>query len=323
MGSTKTQETKLPQWQEDFIRENILPMASDISQTPFTPYTGQLVEGMTPLQQQASGIYGDVSANQLSSANLDPYMSPYQQQVIDASLRNLRENQSMALNQLDTQAGASGAFGGSRHGVAQAEALKGFDRQAQDLVTNQLQSGFMNAQQAAQADMDRRMQQAGAMMQAGEAERALGQAQLQADYAQFQAEQGHPLTQLNALLAGASGIPTGLGTTTERDPFGGLTAVGKVLGGVGAVGQGGGFGALFGGSDIRLKENIQPIEEVSGIQFYTWDWNDEGKRIGLEKQATIGVMAQELEAKHPDLVVIGDDGYRRVDYGGLFKRIGR
>lgn len=321
MGSTKTQETKLPEWQEDFIRENILPMATDIAGTEFTPYTGELVQGMTPLQQQASGIYGDVSANQLATADLDPYMSPYQQQVIDASLRNLRENQSMALNQLDTQAGASGAFGGARHGVAQAEALKGFDRQAQDLVTNQLQSGFMNAQQAAQADMDRRMQQAGAMMQAGEAERALGQAQLQADYAQFQAEQGHPLTQLNALLAGASGIPTGLGTTTERDPFGGLTAVGKVLGGVGAVGQGGGFGAIF--SDVRLKENIQPIESVSGIQFYTWDWNDEGKRIGAEKQATIGVMAQELETKHPDLVTIGDDGYRRVDYGGLFKRIGR
>ena len=97
--------------------------------------------------------------------------------------------------------------------------------------------------------------------------------------------------------------------------------MGKVLGGVGAVGQGGGFGAIF--SDVRLKENIQPIESVSGIQFYTWDWNDEGKRIGAEKQATIGVMAQELETKHPDLVTIGDDGYRRVDYGGLFKRIGR
>ena len=25
MSSTKTQETKLPQWQEDFIREQILP----------------------------------------------------------------------------------------------------------------------------------------------------------------------------------------------------------------------------------------------------------------------------------------------------------
>ena len=318
MGSTKTQETKMPQFQEDFIRENILPRAIEIADTEFTPYTGELVQGMTPLQQQASDIYGDVSANQLATADLDPYMSPYQQQVIDASLRNLRENQSMALNQLDTQAGASGAFGGSRHGVAQAEALKGFDRQAQDLITSQLQSGFMNAQQAAQADMDRRMQQAGSMMQAGEAARALGQAQLQADYAQFQAEQGHPLTQLNALLAGASGIPAGLGTVSSHDPFGGLTAVGNVLSGAGQAMSG--YEAM---SDVRLKENIQPIESVSGIQFYTWDWNDEGKRIGAEKQATIGVMAQELETKHPDLVTIGDDGYRRVDYGGLFKRIGR
>jgi hypothetical protein len=323
MGSTKTQETKLPEWQENFIRENILPMAEGIADTPFKQYTGDLVQGFSPLQDQAAGIYGDVSANQLATTNLDPYMSPYQQNVIDASLRTLRENQATSLNQLDAQASSSGAFGGSRHGVVQAEALKGFDRSARDLVTNQMQAGYMNAQQAAQSDMDRRMQQAGAMMQTGEAQRALGQAQLQADYAQFQAQQGHPLTQLNALLAGASGIPQGLGTVSTHDPFGGLTAVGSVLSGVGAVGQGGGFGAMFGGSDVRLKENIQPIEEVSGIQFYTWDWNDEGKRIGVEKHPTIGVMAQELEAKHPDLVVIGDDGYRRVDYGGLFKRIGR
>ena len=61
----------------------------------------------------------------------------------------------------------------------------------------------------------------------------------------FEQEQAYPLTQLNALLAAGSGVPAGLGTVTTRDPFGGLTGVGKLLGGVGAVGTGGGFGALF------------------------------------------------------------------------------
>ena len=33
MSSTKTQETKMPQWQEDFIREQILPRGIDIAET--------------------------------------------------------------------------------------------------------------------------------------------------------------------------------------------------------------------------------------------------------------------------------------------------
>jgi len=81
----------------------------------------------------------------------------------------------------------------------------------------------------------------GAQMSAGEQQRALEQAQLQSDYAMFQEQQAYPLSQFNAVLAAGSGIPAGLGTTTTRDPFGGLTAVGSVLGGIGGMGQGGFF----------------------------------------------------------------------------------
>ena len=41
MSSTKTQETKLPQWQEDFIREQILPRGIEIADTAYTPYEGE------------------------------------------------------------------------------------------------------------------------------------------------------------------------------------------------------------------------------------------------------------------------------------------
>lgn len=352
MGSTKTEEKKMPKFQEDFITQNILPMAEEIAGTEFNPYTGELVAGFTPMQQQVAAEYGSLASGagqlnqaadiysslgqggQLSSENVASYMSPYQQNVIDAGLRRIGENQEMALNTMGAQASSAGAFGGSRHGIAEAETRKGFSQQAQDFVGEQQAAAYQSAVQNILADAGLQsgaagalsqmgMNTLGAQMQTGAAQQALDQAQLQADYSQFQLAQQHPLSQLNALLAGASGIPQGYGTTTSHDPFGGLTAVGKVLGGVGSVGQGGGFGALFGASDVRLKENVQPIEGVSGIQFYTWDWNNEAKRIGVENQATIGVMAQELELKHPDLVTIGDDGYRRVNYSGLFNRIGR
>jgi hypothetical protein len=58
MSSTKTQETKMPQWQEDFIREQILPRGIEIAETEYTPYEGETIAGMTPTQQQALSGFG-------------------------------------------------------------------------------------------------------------------------------------------------------------------------------------------------------------------------------------------------------------------------
>ena len=58
MSSTTTETKKLPQWQEDFIREQILPRGIDIAETEYTPYTGETIAGMTPLQEQALSGFG-------------------------------------------------------------------------------------------------------------------------------------------------------------------------------------------------------------------------------------------------------------------------
>lgn len=457
MSSTKTQESKLPQWQEDFIREQILPRGIDIAETEYTPYTGETIAGMTPLQEQAMSGFGnlnmggqtydqaigvqqrltgfdprDMSAAQLAEAermqgvgavrgarapgqigvdtlaatSFDPYLSPYTQNVIELGQQDIERQRQMASNTLGAQAEAAGAFGGSRQavqeGVLAGEAL----RQAGALSAQQRQQAFTQALQSGQFDIGNvqqaralqsgqqmaaetlgqqareaaaardqaaragnmaaanqfaqqqaQLQQAanaanyqgqfqaagiqgqaanamgalagqrlqseiaglGAQMSAGEQQRALEQAQLQSDYAMFQEQQAYPLTQLNAVLAAGSGVPAGLGTVTSHDPFGGLTAVGNLLGGFGSAGKG--YAAMA--SDIRLKENIAPAGSQGGINFYTWDWNEEGKKVAPEGQPTFGVMAQELEATHPDLVVTGEDGYRRVKYDELYKRIGR
>lgn len=558
MSSTKTQETKLPQWQEDFIREQILPRGIEIAETEYTPYEGELIAGMRPLQEQALSGFGsldtggqtygeaidvqrelsgfaptamgaasagpaatyggatvaetdayggatispieraraaqlgevermqgvgavraarapgEIGVDTLAATDFGAYMSPYTQNVINRSLETLGGAQEQALNKLGAQATAARAFGGSRQGIAEAGTREAYGKQAADLVaglsekafTQALQSGQFdigNVQQAralssgqqmtaetlgqqareagaareqaaragnmaaanqfaaqqaqleqqatlanqsaanaraqAQAQLtqqaglaaaaqaaSRASQQAGltqaaglsdqaalnqamqaeaarqqaanaanfqgqftgagiqsgaanamaglagqqlqseltglgAQMSAGEQERALEQAQLQADYAMFQEQQAYPLSQLNAVLAAGSGIPAGLGTVSTRDPFGGLTAVGNLLGGFGSAGKG--YQAFMGTSDMRLKQNIAPAGSEGGVNFYTWDWNEEGKKVAHEGQPTFGVMAQELEVTHPDLVVVGEDGYRRVKYDELYKRIGR
>ena len=76
----------------------------------------------------------------------------------------------------------------------------------------------------------------------------------------------------------------------------------------------GAIGSLFNVSDIRLKENVMKIDDVQpGVGWYTWDWNDTAKDMGID-DPTEGVIAQELKAVDPSAVIVGDDGYYRVDY---------
>ena len=68
-------------------------------------------------------------------------------------------------------------------------------------------------------------------------------------------------------------------------------------------------------SDERLKENIQHYDTLKGINFYTWDWTEEAKRLGADKYPSFGVLAQEVQKTHPKAVKVGPDGYLMVNYG--------
>ena len=57
---------------------------------------------------------------------------------------------------------------------------------------------------------------------------------------------------------------------------------------------------------------------MGGVNFYTWDWNVEGKRIAGD-QATFGVLAQEVRETHPEAIQEGSDGYLRVDYSKIVR----
>jgi hypothetical protein len=61
-------------------------------------------------------------------------------------------------------------------------------------------------------------------------------------------------------------------------------------------------------SDIRLKENISPVGRLdNGLTVYRFNY------IG-SPQTQIGLIAQEVRDVKPDAVVVGDDGYLRVNY---------
>lgn len=97
-------------------------------------------------------------AGQVGQTDLGQYMNPYQDQVIDAATRDMDRARQMTQNDIAAQATAAGAFGGSRHGLVEAENNRNFARSVADMSSQQRMAGFDNAQNMAQQDIANRMQ---------------------------------------------------------------------------------------------------------------------------------------------------------------------
>ena len=77
-----------------------------------------------------------------------------------------------------------------------------------------------------------------------------------------------------------------------------------------------GFGQMAASfSDLRLKTNVRFMGTDNGFNVYKWDWNDEGRKLGLEGES-VGVLAHEIYEQHPDAVGL-KDGFLTVDYSKL------
>jgi hypothetical protein len=98
-----------------------------------------------------------VTAGQLAGTNLAPYMNPYQQNVIQGLQTEAQRASQLAANQLGAQATRAGAFGGSRQAIAQGQMMGDIQRGLNQQVGQLLQSGYGQAQSAAQQDIANRM----------------------------------------------------------------------------------------------------------------------------------------------------------------------
>ena len=180
------------------------------------------------------------------------FMSPYQSQVMEASLAEFDRNAQIQQQQIADQAVASGAFGGGREGVMQSEYQAGSDRNRAALQAGLLQQGFGQAQQAAQQNFANQMGLASALpgLQGTDISRlgslgALNQAQTQAGLdAQREAtrmaayQPQEQLQNYGNLVTGIMGGMAGSGTQTSQVPDPGFlqTALGAAATGAGIYG---------------------------------------------------------------------------------------
>ena len=183
-GSDTTQSTQsqsvqqLPPWINQAAQQNY-GFAQNVAEQPLQQYQGQMVADVGPQMQQSwntaasganagqdqynaaqAGLLGvmgqapqQVTAGQLSNTNLQPYMNPYTQSVINNTLPLMQQQNALNQNQAANQANSANAFGGSRQGiqqgVAQAQGAQNIGQMAAQLN----QANFGQAQAAAQQDI--------------------------------------------------------------------------------------------------------------------------------------------------------------------------
>ena len=125
----------------------------------------------------------------------------------------------------------------------------------------------------------------------------------------------------------SAGIVSGSSQVTLSQTTGGSTSshvqfhcIGLGTAASGVVGEVRATGDItaFYSSDIRLKENIQPIqnalEKVESISGNTYDWKEGYEEIHSHKGNDVGVIAQEIEEILPQIVTNRDNGYKAVQY---------
>ncbi len=102
----------------------------------------------------------------IAGADLTQYQNPYQQQVIDNNLASMNRANQMALNNVGADATGAGAYGGSRQAVAEALTNADFNNQATQMINQQNQAGFQNAQNMAQYDIGNQFNRQNAVLNA-------------------------------------------------------------------------------------------------------------------------------------------------------------
>lgn len=191
--------------------------------TAAAPGAAPAAGGQPNVFTQASNAFNTA----MQGPNIQQFMNPYTQEVMNRTATDINNARQQTMNQLGQQASAAGAFGGSRHGIAEAQTNAGFAKQLADTSANLNMQGFNTALGAAQnqQQMMSNLAQQGfgfgqalntQQMQQGALQQAMQQMLIDAAKGQYAGYTGAPqnaLTLPMAALGQAGGL--GMQTTTQ------------------------------------------------------------------------------------------------------------
>lgn len=183
------------------------------------------------------------SANLFNAAaqgpNIAPFQNAYTQNVVDTTAQDMERGRMMAMNQLGAQASAAGAFGGSRHGIAEAESNRAYYDTFGRTMAGLRSDGFNNAMSNAFQNQGMQSQLAGQgfgfgmgvnqqQMQQGAMQQALQQRLIDAAKLQYAGFSGAPVQGVQLINSVLGNLPN-VSSTTQRSNPGLLGVLGAFL----------------------------------------------------------------------------------------------
>jgi hypothetical protein len=244
--------------------------------TTYNPmsFTGAAYAPPTAAQTAAGqpGAYTPASGNVVQQ-----YMTPYLQSVLDPQYAAARRQSEIQQQQLQSQYGRAGAYGGSRQGVAEAELQRGLLDRMSGITGAGYNQAFQQAQDQFNTEQAREMAAAGqaqrygldvlgAQRAGGTEQRAIEQQGVLADLAQFEQERDYPMQQLKfmqSLLGG--GLPLETQTYSYSEPSGlqALTSTGSDI--ISMLRDAGLLGANTAAADAKAAADANnPIKKAIG-----------------------------------------------------------
>ena len=178
-----------------------------------------------------------------------PFMSPYQQEVIDATLSQFDKNQAIQQTALRDKAIQAGAYGGGREGIMEAQFLNQGAMDKAQLQAQLLNQGFQQAQAAAAADLQAQQGLGQYQSALGQQQQAVEQAGLDATQIAAREAEFQPFTQLGLIGQQLAQIQPGAFATQTvgyAPPAAPASPMSQFLGGAAGIAGIGGKLGLFG-----------------------------------------------------------------------------
>jgi len=257
-GSTET----LSSWAAPYVT-NMLGKGQALSNMPFQGYGGPLTAGQSGLQNTAFQGLANLTMPTAAQTTYDPmsftgagyaaptaaqavagetgtytpasgdvmqqYMTPYLQGALQPQYDAANRQALISAQNLQSQYGKAGAYGGSRQGVAEAELQRGLLDRMSGITGAGYQQAFTQAQNQFNAEQQRQMSAAnqaqqygiqalGAQRLGGAEQRGIESEGVAADYAQFREERDYPFKQVDFQKGLLSNLPIEQTTTQYADP---------------------------------------------------------------------------------------------------------
>lgn len=276
-SSSQTTVNPWSQQQYNTQSQGMLDAVGKYTSQPFNPYKGEMVAGLGQGEQAArniasanvgstgglldSAIGGVNNAMGYDGTDVSRWYNPYEKQVVDATGAYFDQNLQQNLSQNNARATQSGAFGGSRHGVADAELMRSSGMDKAKMMADLRYQGYGDARNAGFQNQQAQYQGAGLlaglagekqanwqrdadyMSKLGATDREIEQAKLLANRAEFDRAAKDQYDKLMLELQTRQGIlgatPMTLNNSSQGTATGKTTNMGFDLANIWAAGSGG------------------------------------------------------------------------------------